>query len=92
MAHDQLLTLRLPTELVRRLEALASDPAIRQLPEIQLLGNVTKSAVTRFALLRGLDQLEAETKSKPKSKALKPAPDPHARALGFPNDPPKATR
>lgn len=61
--RQALLTgVRLPREVLKRLDAMAAlldaDPAVGA------MGPVSRSAVLRLALVRGLDALEAEHKSR----------------------------
>ncbi len=49
---------RLPSHLLRRLEALL--PRIGAAPELATVGRPNRSDVIRLALLRGAAQLEAE--------------------------------
>ena len=52
-------TLRLPTDLMRRVDNLA--PAVKAgRPEIALKGSVTRSDVLRLAILEGVRDLEDE--------------------------------
>lgn len=57
MSNDQQIPIRLPTEIVERIDALvpllASDPKLGA-------WRITRSAVMRQALLRGLEALEAD--------------------------------
>ncbi len=57
------LTVRLPEGHLARLEALA--PALADAPELATAGAVTRSDVLRLAILRGLEQLEAEYAGQP---------------------------
>lgn len=65
MSNDQQIPIRLPTEIVERLDALvpllASDPKLGA-------WRITRSAVMRQALLRGLDLLETEYKPRSRSR------------------------
>ena len=53
------LSIRVPAELVRRLDALQARVA--RLPECAHLGTIDRSKVARVALLRGVAALEGET-------------------------------
>lgn len=57
---DVRLSLRVPRDLVRRVEGLR--PKIAKNRAVATLGKVTQSTVLKLALLRGLDALEAEYK------------------------------
>lgn len=52
------LTIRLPAGHIERLDALA--PKVADAPELAMADGVTRSDVVRLAVLRGLEQLEAE--------------------------------
>lgn len=54
--NDVQLVIRVPTRLAARLDALAVLLAAH--PELGLVGRVTRSAVARLALSRGLAALE----------------------------------
>lgn len=58
MQHDKQITFRLPAELILRAEALVS--AVRADPERGAFGRVSKAAVLRLAIVKGLAVLEAE--------------------------------
>lgn len=55
-------TVRLPADMMTRIEALV--PVVEQWPEFAVHGRVSRSAVIRLLLLRGLEAVEAETKGK----------------------------
>lgn len=57
---DVRLSLRVPRELVKRVDGL--QPKIARDRAIATLGKVTQSTVLKLALLRGLEALEAEYK------------------------------
>ncbi len=57
---DVRLSLRVPRDLGRRVEALR--PRIAKDRSVATLGKVTQSTVLKLALLRGLDALEQEYK------------------------------
>jgi len=57
---DVRLSLRVPRDLGRRVEALR--PKIAKDRAVATLGKVTQSTVLKLALLRGLDVLESEYK------------------------------
>lgn len=54
-------TLRLPAEMMARIEALI--PKVAKRPEFAAHGRVSRSAVIRLVILRGLEALEAEAKA-----------------------------
>jgi hypothetical protein len=54
--NEEQVSIRLPKALLKRAEKLAADP------EHAVLG-VTRAGVLRLALLRGIEALEAETRS-----------------------------
>jgi len=62
MSDSTIITLRLPQSLVDRADALIDDLA--QDEEALLLGRVSRSIVLRLAVLRGLEQLEAQVSKK----------------------------
>jgi len=57
MPNDVQVTLRLPSDLVDRVDALL--PALNRHPELLAFGRVSRSAVVRLALADGLRRLEA---------------------------------
>lgn len=57
MAQESRLNVRVPADLVSRLDALI--PKVTHLPECALLGTLDRSKVARVALLRGVAALEA---------------------------------
>jgi hypothetical protein len=57
MANDEQIVLRLPAALLKRVDALA--PRIAAAPAMMAF-RVTRSAVLRLALERGLAELETE--------------------------------
>jgi hypothetical protein len=59
--QDRQIALRLAAETIERAERLA--PVMQKRPEWEPF-RMTASAVMRVALLRGLDQLEAELKGR----------------------------
>lgn len=58
MSGTSLITLRLPTSLVSRADALLSQ--LTESEETIVLGRASRSIVLRLAVLRGLEQLEAQ--------------------------------
>jgi hypothetical protein len=58
MSDSTIITLRLPQSLVDRADALINRLA--QDEEALLLGRVSRSIVLRLAVLRGLEELEAQ--------------------------------
>jgi hypothetical protein len=60
MVQDDRVSFRVPGALLERLDALI--PKVGRLPELALSGQVSRSDVTRLALLRGIAALEAETR------------------------------
>ncbi len=58
MSGTSLITLRLPTSLVNRADALLSQ--LTESEETVVLGRASRSIVLRLAVLRGLEQLEAQ--------------------------------
>lgn len=58
MDNEEQIALRLPADALERAEALV--PKLAKLPALAAV-RVTRSAVLRMAILRGLDALEAET-------------------------------
>ena len=52
------IAVKLPAELVERADALV--PVFKEVPEMRVWSRVTRTAVIRLALLRGLESLEAE--------------------------------
>ena len=52
------IAVKLPAELVDRADALV--PVFKGVPEMRVWSRVTRTAVIRLALLRGLESLEAE--------------------------------
>ena len=59
-------TLRLPAEMMARIEALI--PAVAKRPELAVHGRVSRSTVMRLVILHGLEALEAEAKAGPKKR------------------------
>lgn len=57
-ASDAQLVLRVPSNFLRRADALR--PKLAQNPGLLMVGRVTRSAVMRLALARGLAELERE--------------------------------
>lgn len=57
--NDASVNLRLPTAVLRRVEALQTA-LVEQDPMLRAVGNVTQAAVLRLALVWGLDALEAK--------------------------------
>ena len=79
MSDSSIVTLRLPQTLIDRADALIESLAREE--EAVLLGRVSRSIVLRLAVLRGLEQLEAQQKQR--SSAAKPAkPTKAGRARG----------
>jgi len=60
------IPVRLPPALVDRLDAVT--PAAAAAPELATAGKVTRSDVLRLAVLKGLEQLEAEYAGHPKGE------------------------
>jgi len=58
MSDSTIITLRLPQSLVDRADALIESLALDE--EAVLLGRASRSIVLRLALLRGLEQIEAQ--------------------------------
>ena len=56
------IPIRLPVSILQRADALI--PKVEFLPEFTLAARVSRAAVLRLALLRGLAMLEAETSTK----------------------------
>ena len=56
MTND--IAVKLPSELVERADQLV--PVFKEVPEMRVWSRVTRTAVIRLALLRGLESLEAE--------------------------------
>ena len=56
--HDTQVTMRLPTDLVKRADALIGK--LRKVPELKTWGRVSRAAVLRLAILHGLEALEKE--------------------------------
>lgn len=52
------IAVKLPAELVERADSLV--PVFKEVPEMRVWSRVTRTAVIRLALLRGLESLEAE--------------------------------
>ena len=52
------IAVKLPAELVERADLLV--PVFKEVPEMRVWSRVTRTAVIRLALLRGLESLEAE--------------------------------
>ena len=67
MSDSTIITLRLPQSLVDRADALIDDLARDE--EALLLGRVSRSIVLRLAVLRGLEQLEAQVSKKAQASA-----------------------
>jgi len=55
--HDSQIVVRIPAELVARLDALV--PALEADPAVHVFGKVTRSTVVRLAVAAGLGALEA---------------------------------
>ena len=69
MSDSTIITLRLPQSLVDRADALIDDLARDE--EALLLGRVSRSIVLRLAVLRGLEQLEAQVSKKAQASGQK---------------------
>lgn len=54
--------LRVPIESIQRLEALLEVPGVERLRGLEGAAKVSRSALVRLALRRGLDQLESDLK------------------------------
>lgn len=65
---DGRLNLRVPPDLVKRLDALGERRA--DIPELRLAGSIDRSKVARVALLRGVEALERETARTDGGRAL----------------------
>jgi hypothetical protein len=52
------IAVKLPAELVERADLLV--PVFKEVPEMRVWSRVTRTALIRLALLRGLESLEAE--------------------------------
>lgn len=59
MSRTSMITLRLPTSLVERVDALLD--VLTDSEETVLLGRASRSIVLRLAVLRGIEQLEEQT-------------------------------
>lgn len=70
MSATSLITLRLPTSLVERADALL-DKLTDAEDETVMLGRASRSIVLRLAVLRGLEQLEAKHASSAPAPAKK---------------------
>jgi hypothetical protein len=64
--NETSITLRLPTDLLDRAEALV--PRLEADPELATFGRVSRAAVLRLAFLRGLAILEEQYPEGPKRK------------------------
>lgn len=64
MTDETPVSVRLPPKLLKRADALAAK--LQKDPEVRMLGRVSRSAVLRLAVLKGLQVLEAEYSSKKK--------------------------
>jgi hypothetical protein len=62
MSGTALITLRLPTSLVARADALLDSLAESE--ETVLLGRPSRSIVLRLAVLRGIEQLEQQVQAR----------------------------
>lgn len=69
MSDTVITTLRLPQSLVDRADALIDELAEGE--EALLVGRVSRSIVLRLAVLRGLEQLEAQVGQRPKRSKAK---------------------
>jgi hypothetical protein len=69
MSDTVITTLRLPQSLVDRADALIDELAEGE--EALLVGRVSRSIVLRLAVLRGLEQLEAQVERRPKRSKAK---------------------
>jgi len=58
MTERELQSARIPADMMERAEALV--PVLKEVPELAAFGRVTKSAVVRLALFKGLQILEQE--------------------------------
>jgi hypothetical protein len=67
MSATSLITLRLPTSLVERADALLEQ--LTDSEESVLLGRASRSIVLRLAVLRGIENLEAQVASANKAGA-----------------------
>ena len=62
MTHDVQLSMRVPKELIERADALI--PKLSKVPELSTWGRVSRAAVLRLVMLRGLEAIEAQVKLK----------------------------
>lgn len=69
MADSSIVTLRLPKALLSRADSLV--PRLRENDDIFVVGRLSRSVVLRLAVLRGLEQMEAE---QPRAKSAARAP------------------
>jgi hypothetical protein len=67
MSSTSLITLRLPASLVERADALLDQ--LNETEETVLLGRASRSTVLRLAVLRGIEQLEAQVSTDGKQVA-----------------------
>ncbi len=70
MSATSLVTLRLPTSLVDRADALLTQ--LTESEETVLLGRSSRSIVLRLAVLRGIEQLEAQVAANKRLAPSKP--------------------
>lgn len=71
MSGTSLITLRLPTSLVERADALLDQ--LNETEESVLLGRSSRSTVLRLAVLRGIEQLEAQVAAGGATSGKQPA-------------------
>jgi hypothetical protein len=62
--HDQTLVLRLPADLVEKLDQLL--PKLAADPQLAAWGRPTRSSVARLALITGIEELEKSGKNRRK--------------------------
>ena len=67
MADSTIVTLRLPKTLVERADALI--PRLRDDDQLVVVGRISRSIVLRLAVLKGLEAMERDMPSPPRSKA-----------------------
>jgi hypothetical protein len=80
MSDSSVVTLRLPQSMIDRADALLDRLARDE--EAVLLGRVSRSIVLRLAVLRGLEQLEAEHATSPAARGVKNSPARSSRSRG----------
>jgi hypothetical protein len=58
LATGRLLAFRVPAEAIRRADALR--PRVARDPSVAAVGRITRSAILRMALMKGLEALEVQ--------------------------------